>query len=108
MEVRLVKMGFEDRYGRKQQLVVVTTLLDQKTHKGIDLAELYVRRWEIEVRFRDIKGTLDMGEMRVRSPEMAIRTLQIVTLAYSLLRLLMLRAGDVPGRVNLSLSEVAD
>ncbi len=77
LTLRLVKMEFEDRYGRKSELVVLATLLDPSTHCGVELSELYARRWVINV----------------RTPEMAHRTLQVVMIAYNLMRALMLEAS---------------
>jgi IS4 transposase len=58
MEVRLIKLKFENRYGQKDNLVVATTLLDHETYDGIELADLYARRWQIEVKLRDLKTTV--------------------------------------------------
>jgi hypothetical protein len=93
MEVRLIKLSFENRYGQKDDLVVATTLLDHEKHDGIELADLYARRWEIEVKLRDLKTTLKMETFAVKSPEMAVKTLWMSLIAYNLIRSLMLRAS---------------
>jgi len=93
MEVRLVKLSFENRYGQKDDLVVVTTLLDHERYDGIELADLYARRWDIEVKLRDLKTTLQMETFAVKSPEMAVKTLWMSLIAYNLIRSLMLRAS---------------
>jgi len=86
-------MNFEDRYGSKSELVVVTTLLDPATHDGIEPSELYARRWEIEVRIRDVKTTLGMEMFNVKTRAMAHRTLHVVMIAYNLMRLIMQQAA---------------
>ncbi len=93
MEVRLIKLKFENRYGQKDNLVVATTLLDHETYDGIELADLYARRWQIEVKLRDLKTTLQMETFAVKSPEMAEKTLWMSLIAYNLIRALMLRAS---------------
>jgi hypothetical protein len=53
--VRYIKMGYEDRAGEKRMMVVVSTLLDPEQHDALELIDLYARRWDIEVKFRDVK-----------------------------------------------------
>lgn len=89
MTLRYIRMGYENRSGEKQMLVVVTDLLDPRIHPGEELIELYARRWEIEIKLRDIKTTLGMELMRVKSPEMAHRTLLMTVIAYNLIRAFM-------------------
>jgi hypothetical protein len=93
LRIRLVRMYIEDRSGARKRLIVATTLVDNERIDGMELFELYARRWEIEVRLRDVKTTLRMEEFRVRSPEMAHKTLRMVMIAYNLLRALMQRAA---------------
>ena len=91
--VRYIKMGYEDRAGEKQMMVVVSTLLDPQKHDGIELIDLYARRWDIEVKFRDVKTTLGMEEFAVKSPEMAHKTLLMMMISYNLLRNLMQKSA---------------
>ena len=93
LELRLVRLGYEDRHGRKPKMTVVTTLTDSVQHDGIELHALYASRWEIELRLRDIKTTLNFEILKVRTPKMAAKTLRMIRLAYNLLRLLMLRSS---------------
>ena len=91
--VRYIKMGYEDRAGEKQMMVVVSTLLDPQEHDAMELIDLYARRWEIEVKFRDVKTTLGMEEFAVKSPAMAHKTLLMMMISYNLLRSLMQRSA---------------
>ncbi|MBK1829072.1 IS4 family transposase [Haloferula rosea] len=93
LEVRLIRLGYEDRHGRKRKMTVVTTLTDSERYDGIELHTLYASRWEIELRLRDIKTTLGFEMLKVRTPEMAVKTLGMIRLAYNLLRVLMLRSA---------------
>jgi hypothetical protein len=81
MYLCLIKLSFENRAGQKDDLIV------------IELADLYARRWEIEVKLRDLKTTLDMETFAVKSPEMAVKTLWMSLIAYNLIRATMQRAG---------------
>ncbi len=93
LSIRLIRMHFEDRGGAKRRLIVATTLTDTERFDGLELFDLYARRWEIEVKLRDIKTTLRMEEFRVRTPAMAHKTLTMVMIAYNLLKALIQQAG---------------
>ena len=98
LELRLIKLGYENRAGQKSELIVVTTLTDPKKHCGIELADLYARRWDIELKLRDFKTTLGMERFEVKSPEMAHKTLWMSVIAFNLIRSLMQRAAAQEGQ----------
>ena len=93
MTMRYIKLGYEDRSGMKRALVVVTSLLDTQAHDALEVADLYARRWEVEVKLRDVKTTLGMEFFKVKTPEMAHKTLRMMIIAYNLLRSLMQRSA---------------
>ena len=101
MTMRLIKVGYQDRCGKKRTLVVVTDLLDPNKHDGMELTELYARRWEIEEKLRDVKTTMGMELFSVKSPDMAHKTMLMMMIAYNLIRCLMqsaARDAEVPVR----------
>jgi hypothetical protein len=77
IEVRLIKVSYENRAKEKGELVLVTTLTDHGKYDGIELADLYACRWDIELKLRDLKTTLGMEFFAVKSPAMAHKTLWI-------------------------------
>ena len=93
LSLRLIKLRYENRIGKMDELIVVTTLLDPKLHEGLELAELYARRWDIELKLRDLKTTLGMECFAVKSPAMAHKTLWMSVIAFNLIRCLMQRAA---------------
>jgi len=97
LTLRYIKIGYEDRYGEKRSIVVVTTLLDPLQYDAIELSSLYTQRWEIEVKLRDVKTTLGMERFAVKSPEMAQKTLWLMMIAYNLLRYLMQKSAIEAG-----------
>jgi len=97
LELRLIRLGYEDRQGKRRTMTVATTLTDHKLHDGVEVHTLYARRWEIELCLRDIKTTLDFEMIKARTPEMAVKTLTMIRFAYNLLRLLMQRAAITSG-----------
>jgi len=92
MPVRLVRMQGRGRDGKGRTLYIVTTLLDAIAYPTEEIAALYAERWKIEVKFRDIKTTMGMERLEVRSPAMARKTLRMVIIVYNLLKALQLNA----------------
>jgi hypothetical protein len=92
---RRVQKGF-----RTTELVLVTTLLDANTYSQAAIADLYARRWRVELFFDDIKTTLQMDRLRTKSPAMVQRELLLHMIAYNLLRRLMVRSGGPVERMS--------
>jgi hypothetical protein len=88
LRYRITTPGF-----RTKEIVLVTTLLDSKTYPLEDLAELYFRRWSVELHFREIKTLLGMDVLRCLSPKMIVKELLMHRIAYNLVRALMQRAA---------------
>jgi hypothetical protein len=63
------------------------------------LAQLYARRWQIELRFRDLKTSMGMEVLRCQTPALVHKEVEMFFIAYNLIRSLMTQAGaihDVP------------
>lgn len=97
LEVRVIRCQGPDRQGRTKTRYIVTTLLDPELHPAEEVASLYVHRWDIEVRFRDIKTTLGMEMLRTKSPELILKEILMHMIFYNLIRLVMLKAGVACG-----------
>ncbi|MFT5470071.1 MAG: hypothetical protein ACI8UO_005195 [Verrucomicrobiales bacterium] len=93
LTVRYIKKQYKDRSGKKSTLIVATTLLDTQKYDGAETIDLYAVRWQIELKFRDIKTIMEMEFLAVKSPEMAQKSLMMVMIAYNLLRTQMQRAA---------------
>lgn len=93
LEVRIIRTYGPDRQGKSKVRYIVTTLLDAEAYPADEVASLYMHRWEIEVRFRDIKTTQGMEMLRTKSPGMIAREIRMHMIVYNLTRLLMLKAG---------------
>lgn len=91
--VRLIRLNYENRAGEKEQLVLVTSLTDHRLHEAHELADLYLKRWDIELKFRDLKTTSEMELFRVKTPRMAHRTLWMSLIAHALVRSVMQQAA---------------
>jgi hypothetical protein len=93
---RVAEPGF-----RTRSVVVVTTLLDPEQTTKEELAELYRARWNNELDLRSLKSTMQMGELRGKTPEMVRKEVWAHVLAYNLIRAVMAQAAarhEVPPR----------
>lgn len=86
MNIRLIRFDFRDRDGKKRRMVLATTLCDAEKYDWHDLATIYAQRWDIELRLRDVKTTLKMEHLRVKTPETARKTLKMSLIAYNLIK----------------------
>jgi len=85
---RLAMPGF-----RTRQVILVTTLLDSQKYPPAALAQLYLRRWAMELTLRNIKITLQMDQLSCKNPENLEREIRMHFLVHNLVRRLMLEAA---------------
>ena len=97
LELRIIRVRTKSRDGKRKTLYLVTTLLDPFKYPTPEVASLYFHRWEIELRFRDLKTTMGMERLRTKSPKMARKELMMFMIAYNAIRLLMLKAAKQEG-----------
>ena len=71
--------------------MVVTSLLDDKKYPKEKILEWYLRRWEVEVSFRDMKTTLRYEFIRGRTPLIVKLEVGVLILAYNLMRYVIAR-----------------
>jgi len=86
--IRVRQPGF-----RTKSIVVVTTLLDPRQTTKEDLATLYRARWNNEVDLCAIKSTMQMRELRCKTPELVHKEVWAHLLAYNLIRTVMAQAA---------------
>lgn len=73
----------------------ITTLTDASIYTKDDLADLYFRRWAVELFFRQIKTTMGMEKLRCKTPDMVRKELRMHLIAYNLVRGLMQEAAHL-------------
>ena len=95
LSVRVVRFSLTVPGFRAQSVTLVTTLLDAQAYPAEELARLYVRRWRIELWFRDIKTSMGMEVLRCKSPKMLHKELEMFFIAYNLIRCLMAEAVTI-------------
>lgn len=95
LTLRVLRCKVARRGYRTESVTLVTTLVDAQAYPAQEIAQLYARRWEIELRFDDIKTSMGMEVLRCKSPQLVHKELEMFFLAYNLIRCLMARAGSI-------------
>jgi hypothetical protein len=86
--VRVEQPGF-----RIKTLTIATTLVDESEFTKNDLTQLYRARWNNELDLRSIKSTMQMDELRCKTPELVRKEIWTHVLAYNLIRTLAAQAA---------------
>lgn len=102
--VRLVRIGLAQPGFRTRKIILVTTLLDAEKYPPSALAQLYRRRWDMELSLRHLKTTLQMEHLSCKQPNTLERELRLHLLVHNLVRRLMCEAA---WRAGVGLSRVS-
>jgi hypothetical protein len=86
--IRVEQPGF-----RIKTLTIATTLLDEDEFAKDDLTQLYRARWNNELDLRSIKSTMQMDELRCKTPELVRKEIWTHVLAYNLIRTVAAQAA---------------
>jgi len=92
--LRQIKVSVNIPGFRTQGFYIITTLLDAAQYPAAELAELYFKRWDVELFFRDIKTTMGMDILRCKTPEMILKEILMHFIAYNCIRRLMYEAAE--------------
>ena len=103
-EYRAFPDQIQVRETRTDHQILVTTMTGRRKASKDDLAQLYARRWNVELDLRNIKTTMGMEVLHCQTPEMNDKELWVHMLAYNLIRLLMAQAASNAGVDPRSLS----
>jgi hypothetical protein len=82
---------------RSRTITLVTTLLDANRYPKQAICDLYGQRWQVETNLRHLKVTLGMDELRTKTVTGIRKELAMFAIAYNLVRLVMLEAGEQQG-----------
>jgi len=93
IQVREILVQVNQPGFRVKSFVAVTTLLDADTYSKNDIADLYHRRWLVELDIRSIKTIMGMDILRCKTPDMLEKEIWTCLLAYNLIRKAMLEAA---------------
>ena len=101
MILRAIRFKSERKGFRSKEIILFTSLTDRKKYPKEKLMRLYYRRWEMELRFRDVKTTMGLELLRSKTPSGCRKELGMGLLAYNLVRAIMLDAS-LRGRLPIS------
>jgi hypothetical protein len=82
-QLRQIKINIEIPGFRSREIYLVTTLLDPEKYPEDAIRDLYLKRWDAELSFRDIKITSDMDILRCKTPERIYKELLMHAIAYN-------------------------
>jgi len=82
---------------RSHSVTLMTTLLDVDRYPAEALAELYGQRWQVETNLRHLKITLGLDVLHTKTVEGIHKELAMFSIAYNLVRLVMLEAAERQG-----------
>lgn len=91
--VRIIHLRVQQKAFRTRELWISTTLLDPIAYPPEAIADLYRRRWDMELCFRDLKTTMGMEMLRCRSPAMVHKELLAFLIAHNFIRCLIAQAA---------------
>ena len=97
MHVRELRFRVEQPGYRVDEIVLVTTLLDAVVYSKEDLADLFLKRWNIELDLRSIKIVMQMDVLRCKTPDLVDKEIWVHMLAYNIIRELMVTAAAKNG-----------
>lgn len=103
-EYRAFANELQVRETRTDHQILVTTMVEHRRVRKADLAQLYARRWGVELDLRNLKTTMGMEVLHCQTPDMNDKELWVHLLAYNLIRLLMAQAASDAGVDPRSLS----
>jgi hypothetical protein len=102
--VRETKIPIAQPGFRTRSIIVVTTLLDPRQATKGELGALYRARWHNELDLRSIKTTMQMHELRCKTPALVRKEIWAHALAYNLIRTVMAQAAATHGLLPRSIS----
>ena len=93
LQLRQIRVVVNEPGFRTKEFYIVTTLLDPIAYPSEELASLYLKRWDVELFFRDIKISMGMDILRCQSPAMIRKEILMNFIAYNCVRRLMYEAA---------------
>ena len=104
LTVREVRLQITRPGFRTKTIILTTTLLEPTCYPLEVLAELFLKRWDMELWLRHLKTTLGMEMRRTKTPSRVEAELAMFLVGYNLIRTVM---QDVAQEVNGPVSRVS-
>jgi hypothetical protein len=93
LTIRVLRFSLHRPGYRSAAVTLVTTLVDPDCYPDREIARLYLRRWQVELWFRDIKTSMGMDVLRCKTPSMVHKELEMFLIGYNFIRSLMSEAA---------------
>jgi hypothetical protein len=97
LRVRELRYRIETPGFRTNEITLVTTLLEATVYPAEAVADLYYRRWQVELNFRHMKITMKMDVLRCETVDGVLKELAVFSLVYNLIRSAMVESGRLQG-----------
>ena len=91
--VRELRYRIQRRGCRVKEVTLVTTLVDAVRYPAKELADLYLRRWQVETDFAHLKTTLGMDILKCKTVAGVEKEALMFVLVYNLVRMVMRAAA---------------
>jgi hypothetical protein len=95
LQVRLIGLEVTVPGWRTRRAVLTTTLTDAEDYPAELIRDLYLKRWQVELHFAQIKTHLQLDVLRTKSAQMVEKELMVGLIAYNLVRALMQRSAHL-------------
>ena len=92
-EMRRITWEIRRRGYRPWRLELCTTLLDPQLYPAVELVELYLQRWHIELDLRSLKSGMALTALSGKTPGVVRKEIWAGLTAWNLLRAVMAEAG---------------
>ncbi len=102
--VRELRYAIKRAGFRVREVTLVTTLLDAELYPAAELAELYLRRWNIETAFAHLKTTLGMDVLHCKTVEGVQKEALMFVLVYNLVRMVI---GEAARRQQVDVERIS-
>lgn len=93
IRVREIQYNVTVKGFRTSVITIVTTLLDNKKYTLRNIADLYLKRWNIETNILYLKAYLKMDVLKTKTPENIKKQILLFCILYNLVRMIMLQAS---------------
>jgi hypothetical protein len=104
LSIREIRVKVRQPGFRVNEIVLATTLLDPVLYPTNEVADLFLKRWNIELDLRSIKIEMQMEVLRCQSPDMVEKEIWMHALAYNLIRGVIAAAAEEHEKVPRQLS----
>lgn len=97
LKLRELRYKIKAKGYRTHEVTLVTTLLDADVYPAREIADLYGKRWQVEVNLRDLKQTLGMDVLKCKKVEGILKEIHAFAIVYNLIRVVAMEAAKKQG-----------